>query len=484
MLKLSTEASADLHQQFGDDVGATEGEEIVGSAGPPLGLAPVLVMAALATAVASQGGFYLASRVAVELLLAVAAAVFAVREGRLRHLWQPVPVALAVLATWAVVSAVVAGHLSGSLPTISVILGVGAVAVIIGQASAVQRDYVARGVLAIGTLAALSGWVGVAFRISRWASAESGLWRATTTITYTNAAAAVMAPLALLGVARLVARPATAERVAVVLLMVGVASTLSRAGIIGLGLGYLLLAAVLGVRRVVAASGRLVVGAAIAAIGLTTTMSVHSPSRPVWAVLGLAAGLAAALVPMAARRAGALAVVALVLTPVVVLVGWNRVPAVPSAWGERITLSSPSRTAERHAAVTLVRHHLLTGVGPGQALFVWTTPHHELQDHYAHDEYLQLAAEQGLIGVALLAGLIVAIIATARAGRRSNGRDLINRTMWSGAVVGLVYLAGHSALDWLWHIPAVTLVGAILIGFATPIPKPSTMNIDQNQEAA
>jgi O-antigen ligase len=104
-------------------------------------------------------------------------------------------------------------------------------------------------------------------------------------------------------------------------------------------------------------------------------------------------------------------------------------------------------------------------------------------DHYAHDEYLQFTADDGLVGAALLALLLVAVASRALAGRRSIGRGGgEDRWVWAGAVAGLVYLAGHSAFDFLWHVPAVVLVAGVLVGISwPPPPEEVALTIHQNK---
>jgi hypothetical protein len=427
-----------------------------------------LLLAALAAAVIEQGGFYLDSRIIVGVLLTAAFAFEAFGKSGGRHQAPLVPSALAAMAAWALLSAAVAGHTLESLATISTLAGVGAVVVIVARASRPQRDQLVSGVIAIGAIAALSGWIGVVFRISPWASLESGLWRAATTITYTNAAAAVMAPVALLALARLVARPTVFDRLAAVLLVVGVVATLSRFGIVGLGLGYVAIACLLGVRRTAVATARTVGGATIAALSLTVTMAVHSPSRMAVALGGLALGLVFAVAPIRLRRRAAWALLAVAVAAVTLVAGWHRLGTVSSAWNQRTSAASPSRTEERQAALTLISHHLMTGVGPGRATFLWTTPDRHLRvDRYAHNEYLQLAAEEGLPSLLLLGALVAALLATARRGSGISRADPNARALWVGAVVGLVYFAGHSGFDFLWHIPAVPLLAAVLVGLST-----------------
>src|SRR5581483_3067981 len=95
-------------------------------------------------------------------------------------------------------------------------------------------------------------WAGVAWRLPRFAVlVEHRLWRGGSTLTYPNAAAAALVPLALLALALLIARPDKPLRAAAgYLLLVGVGATLSRAGFLALLVGFGVLAVLAGVRAV------------------------------------------------------------------------------------------------------------------------------------------------------------------------------------------------------------------------------------------
>ena len=72
---------------------------------------------------------------------------------------------------------------------------------------------------------------------------------------------------------------------------------------------------------------------------------------------------------------------------------------------------------------------------------------------FTHDEYLQTAAETGLIAGC---GLIVAALAAvAVAGLRAR---TVAGAVAAAAVAGF---AAHSAFDFLWHIPVLPLLLAV-----------------------
>jgi hypothetical protein len=143
--------------------------------------------------------------------------------------------ASATFAGWAAVSAAVAGDITAALPVIALLGGVTVVLLAVRRLTLGQREALAAAVVTVGVLAAAIGWVGVAWRITPWALADQGLWRAATTLTYANAAAGLLVPMALLAVARLAARPGVPAIAAACLLLIGAGATLSRGGALPCG---------------------------------------------------------------------------------------------------------------------------------------------------------------------------------------------------------------------------------------------------------
>lgn len=83
---------------------------------------------------------------------------------------------------------------------------------------------------------------------------------------------------------------------------------------------------------------------------------------------------------------------------------------------------------------------------------------------YAHNEYAQLLAETGLLGVGLLAALVVFLVPKAvRFWRDAPGHyRLLNAGPWAA----LVGITAHSAFDWNFHLPAIALLTVIVAGLA------------------
>jgi len=77
----------------------------------------------------------------------------------------------------------------------------------------------------------------------------------------------------------------------------------------------------------------------------------------------------------------------------------------------------------------------------------------------AHNEYLQALLDLGVLGAALLAGLLVLVLRAAFAGARRGGREL-------GLFGALLGLALHNLVDFNWQIPANAVTWVALAAVA------------------
>ena len=431
-----------------------------------LPLHALLLVVALVVAIAAQGAYYGAGQrtVSVVLLLALVTALRARPWSRDDALLPPVW-AGAVLAAWSAVSAAVAGDITAALPVIALLGGVTVVLLVIRRLTLGQRDALAAAVVVIGVLAAVTGWVGVAWRVTPWALEDQGLWRAATTLTYANAAAGLLVPLALLAVARRAARPGVPAAVAACLLLIGVGATLSRGGALVLVVGAAVLTMLLGPGRTLRAAGPPTLGAVVALAGLAPSMAASSPPRPVLAVAALVVGVGVAVGASHLRsRLLVIGLAAAVLAAGAVLAIGGRGGNAAAVAGTRLTIASPDRAAAARAALQLAAERPLTGTGPNRAVLTWVQESRRVTSRYVHNEYLQVLAELGFVGLALLIVLLASLAWAVWRGRPYAPSTAV----WAGAAAGLAALAVHSALDFLWHLPAIPLTGAVLAGLVLP----------------
>ena len=211
----------------------------------------------------------------------------------------PVVPALA-LAAWAVLDGALVGVAGAGVGPALLLIGIVAVLLVCRRLGHNDGELLLAGVIGIGLLVALTGWLGVAGRSSAWAFQAQGLWRASATLTYPNATAAVLAPIGLVVLGRLVATPASLPLVlAATGLLTGLVATMSRAGVFALVVGLVVLAGLRGLGVTARAVVGPVAGALVAMLGLLPSMPAAGPPRPVLAVVGLGGGLA--LAAMVAR---------------------------------------------------------------------------------------------------------------------------------------------------------------------------------------
>jgi O-antigen ligase len=130
----------------------------------------------------------------------------------------------------------------------------------------------------------------------------------------------------------------------------------------------------------------------------------------------------------------------------------------------RLTAASSDRVEETRAALRAVRADPVLGVGQRHLDLSWIGPDGSIAvARYAHNEYLQVLAELGIVGLGLLLGVLVV------AGRAvARGREVTaTPEMWAGVTAALVALAVHGVFDFGWHVPVVPLTGALLCGLVT-----------------
>jgi hypothetical protein len=458
-------------------------------------LAGLLLLVAAAAGLLGQGAYYPSAQRPFGVLIAAATllglAAWPPTRDDLRLL--PVVPALA-LAAWAVLGGALVGVAGAGVGPALLLVGLVAVLLVCRRLRQEDREVLLAGVIGIGLLVALAGWLGVAGRAGSWAFQAQGLWRASSTLTYPNATAAVLAAISLVVLGRLVGTPGSLPvTLAATGLLAGLAATMSRAGALGLVVGLVVLAGLGGLRASARAAVGPVAGALVALTCLLPSVPAASPPRPALALVGLGAGLVLAALVARLPRWPALALLGCVLAAGVaglLATGGGVAGAAQTVAEARANFASPDRTGALHAALRLVAQHPLTGTGPGHADLRWKGHDHGTQLFaYVHNEYLQVAAELGLVGLVLLAILLVAI-ARLLWRARATGRP---GATWAGVVAAAAAFAVHSGFDFVWHLPAIVLTVTLLVGAALPAPdtapthQPSTPvqeeEPDENQAA-
>ena len=429
---------------------------------------PLLLVAATA-GLLGQGAHYPSVQRPVGLLIALATLLALVGRPLTRDDLRLPPVVPALaLAAWAVLDGALVGG-AGVGPAL-LLVGMVGVLLVCRRLRGEDREILLAGIIGIGLLVALTGWLGVAGRVGSWGFQAQGLWRAASMLTYPNATAAVLAPISLLVLGRLVATPGSVPlTVAATGLLAGLAATMSRAGALAFVVGLVVLAGLQGPRATVRAAAGPVAGAVVALGCLLPSLPATAPPQPALALIGLGAGLALAAVTARLGRPTLVLGGGILVAAVAGLLatGGGAGSAAQTVAAARVNLASPDRTGALQAALRLVAQHPLTGTGPGQAELRWKGTDHGIHLYaYVHNEYLQLTAELGLVGLVLLAILLAAmawLLWRARPTGRASGT-------WAGVVAATAAFAIHSGFDFVWHLPAIVLTVTLLVGIVLPAP--------------
>ncbi len=304
-------------------------------------------------------------------------------------------------------------------------------------------------------------------------------------LTYWNATGA-LAAIGLVLCARLAGdrtRPAAVRAAAAagaVPLGVGCYLSFSRGALAALAAGLLALVVLAPTRSqlraavlVVAAgaAGALAAAAAHAVRALDGSMATREREGAIvlaalLALAALAAFAAAAggddrplALPRWSRAAALAAILALLVVPVVAARGHQQAPPVTGATSQRLASLGSNRYGYWRVAVDAGLAHPLAGVGASGFRVEWLRHRHVdevVRD--AHSLELETFAELGLVGVALLALLLGGVALSARAAHAADP------LLVAGPVAALTVWAFHSAIDWDWEMPALTLVAVVLAG--------------------
>lgn len=420
----------------------------------------VVIVAGLALAVYLRGAFSGWSQLVVAVVL-FGGVLLLPRAPRFTREDLPVVLAAAGLAGWAVVDGVLSHEPSGGVRYALLIGGALVFAGACRQLRDRARTELLSGVIMICCLLAALGWVGVVGHREPWGFESPGLWRASSTLTYPNATAAVLAVVGLVCLAIRARDPGGRWLgVAATALTTGLAATLSRAGILGFGIGVVVLVVGIGWRPVVHAALAPMAGAVIATACLLPSITTGAPT-PVTAglaVVGAVAGLG-----VGSRTATPRLVLLIPVAAVVTVAAVAVIASHADELGSRFTVDSPDRWGSIHAAWQVFTAHPLTGAGPGlDRLILDGTQGGTHIFRYAHNEYLQVLAELGAIGGMLLAAFLIAVLRRVHRARPSAG------TLGVGVLAGLAALIVHAGFDFVWHVPAVLLFAAALTGLAAP----------------
>lgn len=251
-------------------------------------------------------------------------------------------------------------------------------------------------------------------------------------------------------------------------LLAGLGATLSRAGLLGLVVGAVVLAVLLGVPAVLRAGCAPVLGATVALAGLVPSIPTSAPRSVALTTATLLVGLAlgASAGRLTTRWRLALLLCVGLSTTLTCLVPGRIGPAAATIAGTRLTASSPDRAHGLHAARVGVRQ-------PSSGRSGTRSDNAALDRSGRTWRHAALRAQRARPGRRRprparrgAAGRPAAHYRpTAPPGTR------VRRTpaVWAGVVSAAVAFAVHSGFDFLWHIPALPMTVAALVGLVAPV---------------
>lgn len=118
------------------------------------------------------------------------------------------------------------------------------------------------------------------------------------------------------------------------------------------------------------------------------------------------------------------------------------------------------------STLPMIRDYPLIGVGPGQwqwRYLQYRQPDAQVRPEYVHNDWLQLTAEYGLIGlIMVLAGLGCALWQAFQVAR--HGATHEERAFAVGVASALAAISVHSLVDFNLHIPSNAMLLAICLG--------------------
>jgi hypothetical protein len=203
---------------------------------------------------------------------------------------------------------------------------------------------------------------------------------------------------------------------------------------------------------------------AAGAVQLLAALLARGVSRPSWTVVPREAAIAATVVGVVAVVVAALALGA----PGKLSDGWDEFKgeAGPGEGSARLTSAAGERRYQLwESALDENATEPLSGTGSGTFEFWWGRKGEGSVVLDAHSLYLQTLGELGIVGMVLLGGFMIAVLAGGVL--RLLAADPHGRGQLAAALAGCVAFSATAAVDWMWQIPvlpvSVLLLASVLL---------------------
>lgn len=213
--------------------------------------------------------------------------------------------------------------------------------------------------------------------------------------------------------------------------------------------------------------------AVIAALALAAA-TIRSDSVAASLLLTLpAAALMVALLgrPSRALLAGLGGLVVAAIVGTIILGAFDEVPGDDEFADPLIEATLSGRRIDLwHDALLMTVEHPIVGVGPGRFQVESPTARADVDARWAHHGFLQMAAETGVPGFVLLAGLFGWGFVRLGLVEGPDGPALV-------AGAALAALGIHACVDYVLHFPVLSIATSAVVGAAAS--RPSTMQLEE-----
>ena len=397
-----------------------------------------------------EGGFWQADAFVMGAA-AVVLLVATVATSRLDRRTALVVTCVLLLAVWWLIRAAAAGSLSDFLPLGASMLAFATAFATTQLLRGQARQAAGLGVACLGAAGAAVGFLGLTVRWFPMAMPAQGLWRLATTLTYSDAAGAVLAVCLLVALGTDL-QPWLA-RIAVCLCAGGLLATQSRGAYIAFVCGCVFVPW----RRYVRFAVPLLAGAGLGVAAVASSPDAgHVPWLGVVMVVAVSVSAAAPKPMPTVLGSPQVRVVAGVVLLCVLIAG---ALLLHHEIGLRaFAPSDQDRSVEWTAALHQWASSPYFGVGPDRLLVFHAAD--GTYAHFAHNEYLQIGADAGVLGLGLLLACGVAVL---RVIRRF---DVLS----SCACAALVCWVVAGVFDFDWHLAFVGALGGWCAGLAAKGP--------------
>jgi putative inorganic carbon (HCO3(-)) transporter len=189
----------------------------------------------------------------------------------------------------------------------------------------------------------------------------------------------------------------------------------------------------------------------------------------------LIVGALGLLLMRGAPRSTMLFLASLVVLDVLIVGTWfgvdqvaQRIQATEVTTNAENVLPTEDRDEVSRAALPYLKDFMLTGSGGGSFYVVFPRYHNDKLNgfyDFAHNDYVQIAAETGVMGLLLCGAVVLGALWQALRSMRLR-RDSLMRGTAFGVTMAICWLLIHSSVDFNLQMPATSFTTAVILALA------------------